>query len=95
MAAISQTEKAAVLLLESIQADWEQDLLSSAWLGADGERVRDNALALVQATRSGTLPAVIGGTSVHEDLGQAWLDIHSKSRDRADALQALAVAGAA
>jgi len=92
MAAITQLEKAAILLAETIQADWEQDLGFGGWLGADGERVRDNALALVQAARSDTLHEVTGGASVHEYLGQSWLKIHSKSYEQADAFQVLRAA---
>jgi hypothetical protein len=95
MTAISQLEQAALLLAETIQADWEQDLPSSAWLGAEGETVRDNALTLVQAARSGTLHDVLGGVSIHAYLGQAWLDIHSKSYEQAHAFQALASQDAA
>jgi len=95
MAAISLLERAALLLADTVQTDWEYDLRLGGWLGADGERVRDNALALVQAIRSGTLHEVLGSTPVHEYLGQAWIEIHSKSYEQADAFQALADTGAA
>ena len=95
MAAISQLEQAALLLAETIQTDWEQDLPSSTWLGAEGERVRDNALTLVQAARSGTLQKVLGGVSIHAYLGQAWLDLHSKSYEQANAFRAMTSQGAA
>ena len=95
MATISQDEKAAILLLKSIQAEWEHDLRFGGWLGAEGERVRDNALALVEALRSGTLSTELAGASVHDYLGQGWLEVHAKSYELADALQSLVTSGAA
>ena len=76
-------------LLASVQAAWEEDLRWSGWLGSEGERVRDNAQALVDAAATATLQNLVSSTTVHEYLGHSWLEIHSASRERADALQAL------
>jgi hypothetical protein len=95
MATISQTENAACLLLEAVQAEWERDIPFGGWLATEGERVRDNALALVRAARSCTLRTTIGSTTVHGYLGAAWLDVHAKCYEQADALQVLVGSGAA
>jgi hypothetical protein len=92
MTSIPALEQSAVRLLEAIQAEWEHDLAFSAWLGAEGERVRDSALTLVQAVKSGTLRDMLGGMSVQTYLGESWLEVHSKSRGLADDFQ-VAVSG--
>jgi len=87
MAGVSPIEESTIQLLDSVQSEWEEDLRWSAWLGAEGERVRDNASLLVQAAKSGTLHDVLGDASVVEFLGLAWIEVHSKSYERACALQ--------
>ncbi|MDR0181936.1 hypothetical protein [Lysobacter arvi] len=82
-------EACARELLESVQAAWEEDLRWSAWLASEGERVRDNAQALVEAAPTATLRNLVGDTTVHEYLGYSWLEVHSMSKERADALQAV------
>lgn len=80
---------AALLLLQAVQADREYDVSYSTWLTAEGERVCDNARALLEASNAGTLAQLLGDATVGEFLGQAWLDVHTRSWDRAEALQAL------
>lgn len=82
-------EDVARALLESVQGAWDDDLTWSGWLGSEGERVRDNALALVQAASAGTLRDLLHATTVHAHLGQGWLEAHATCWDKADALQAL------
>lgn len=67
----------------------EEDLRWSGWLASEGERVRDNAQAVVEAASTATLQNLVGATTVHEYLGCSWLEVHSAARKRADALQAL------
>ena len=81
-------EQLAVRLLQSIQSEWEHDIAYNTWLGAEGERVRDNALALAQAAKSGAIRDVLGGMSIHTYLGESWLETHSKSHGLADNFQA-------
>ena len=78
-------------LLASVQAAWEEDLRWSAWLASEGERVRDNAQALAEAASTATLQNLVGAATVHDYLGYSWLEVHSVSRERADALQAALV----
>jgi len=89
MKGVSAIEESAIQLLETVQAGWEEDILFSAWLGAEGERVRDNALALVRAAESHTIRSLLAGATVHEFLGLSWLEVHYKCYERADVLQAL------
>ena len=57
------------------------------WLAAEGERVRDNAKALMEA--ASTAQNLVSAKTVHEYLGASWLEVHSVSRERAHELRAL------
>ena len=83
-------EQAAKQLQDAIQADWRQDVPFGGWLASEGERVKDNAQMLVEATQSGTLLKLLAGAAIREYLGLAWLEVHSKSYEQARLFETLA-----
>jgi len=81
---------AAEKLVSVIEAEWHSDLKGAPeWFRLEGERVLDNAKALLESIRSGRVIEVLKGGSIHEYLGGGWMDTHGKAYDQMEQLESL------
>jgi hypothetical protein len=77
-------------LLTAVQKWWEDDLNGSpAWLSAEAERVKENCLLFLEATRNGTPHALLKGVSLREFLGASWVDLHSEIYEQVGVVERL------
>jgi hypothetical protein len=77
-------------LLATVQKWWEDDLNGApSWLAAEAERVKENCLMFLEATRNGVPHALLKGTSLREFLGASWVDLHSEVHEQVGAVESL------
>ena len=81
---------AAEKLVSVIDAEWHSDLNGAPeWFRLEGERVLDNAKALLDSIRTGRVTDVLKGASLHGYLGGGWMDTHGKAYDQMEVLERL------
>ena len=81
---------AAVKLVSVIEAEWQSDLNGAPeWFRVEGERVLDNAKALLESIRAGRVTEVLQSGTLHGYLGGGWMDTHGKAYDQMEVLEGL------
>ena len=86
----SEIEREAQRLVDIVRAELEHDTpMGPQWIVAEGERVLENAEAVVIAAQDNKHGILLAGGSLEEFLGVSWLGLCRVAHEQCERVQAL------